>query len=95
MSSRRKLQHIDPQHPPDEEDCNYCTCNVNEPVGGCLRLAEIEHGGILARGPDLDGARIARRPCGVRKLPRWRRHRYRKARIVSVSESILWSSHSA
>jgi hypothetical protein len=50
MSSRRKLQHIDPQHPPDEEDCNYCTCNVNEPVGGCLRLAEIEHGGILARG---------------------------------------------
>ena len=45
----RALQHIDSQHPPDEEYCNNCPCDVNDPVACCLRFAEVEHDGILAR----------------------------------------------
>jgi hypothetical protein len=44
-----KLQHIDPEHPPDEKYRDDCTCDMDEPVGGSLRFAEIEHGGIVAR----------------------------------------------
>jgi hypothetical protein len=45
-----KLQHIDSEHPPDEEDCDDCACDVNYPVAGRLGSAEIEHDGMVARG---------------------------------------------
>lgn len=50
MEFEEELQHIDPKHPPDEEDCDDCSGDVNDPVDGCLRFAEIEHDGIVARG---------------------------------------------
>jgi hypothetical protein len=55
------LQHVEPQHPPDEEQRDNGTRDMNDPVANCFRLAEIEHGGIVARGlneaqePLIDG----------------------------------------
>ena len=46
----RGLQHIDPQHPPDEEDRDDCAGDMNDPVAKCFGFAEIEQGGIVARG---------------------------------------------
>lgn len=45
----RGLQHVDPQHPPHKEYRDDCAGNVNNPVAKCLRFAEIEHDGIVAR----------------------------------------------
>jgi len=44
------LQHIDPEHPPDEENRDDCTSDMDDPVAGGLRSAEIEHDGMVARG---------------------------------------------
>ena len=46
----RGLQHIDPQHPPDEEDRDDCADDMNDPVAKCLRFAKIKHEDIVAPG---------------------------------------------
>jgi hypothetical protein len=42
------LQHIELQHPPDEEYRNNRPCDMNDPVSQGLRFTEVEHDGIVA-----------------------------------------------
>ena len=50
----RVLQHIETQHPPDQEYRDAGPHDVNYPVASCLRLPKIEHVAMVAgpeRGP--------------------------------------------
>ena len=56
-------QHVDLEHPPDKEHCDDCPCDMNYPVADCLRSAEVEHDGIVARGlTDLVAVSLKRYP---------------------------------
>jgi hypothetical protein len=37
-----------PQHPPDKEYGDDTARDMNDPITGCLRLAEIEHAAMVA-----------------------------------------------
>jgi hypothetical protein len=63
------LQHVEPQHPPDEEQRDDGTRDMNDPVANCFRLAEIEHGGIVARGLKRGSGATDRRASSGRKSP--------------------------
>jgi hypothetical protein len=41
-------EYVHPKHPPDKEYCDDGARDVNDPVGGGLRFAEVEHWAMVA-----------------------------------------------
>ena len=55
------LEYVHPEHPPDEEYCDDSSRDVDDPVAGSLRFAEVEHGNMVAGR--CEG-------CVLREIPR-------------------------
>ena len=49
--TRRWLQNVDSEQPPDQEDCYKGSDDVAGPLAGCAGSAESEHAGMIAVRP--------------------------------------------